>query len=277
MPLTVDELTNELAHHLQDPAHQMVNRNQLLAFINSAAWDVANEGWNVDLQDDESIYIATATFEYAIPTGFSFMHDLWEEGTPVDVVSNLNEVLDTTETGVDVVDGTLYAVNDRIRIDNEWMLVTAIVVNTLTVTRAILGTTAATHALATAIFRGPGTYYNWIPWARWQMKVGGANAPTLWLDDQLFTINIGRRIRLLGQGRPTTEYIGKGTIDTGMESFIRERAVAYAARNMSRHGGQHATQYAQLAQEAWETSEMMLKHQAELFQPKRTSRKVPGR
>lgn len=207
MPLTVDELRDEIANHLQDPAALLLNRDQLLEFLNSAAWDSANEGWVIDLQDDESINIATGTFEYAVPTGFSYIHDLFEE------------------------------------------------------------TTAASSV-----------FTNWIPWSRWRLKMGLTNQPVIWFDDQLFTINNGFGIRILGQGRPTTEYTsGSANIDTGMESFIRERAVAYAARNLSRHGGQHAQQYGQLAQEAFEISEMMLKHQAELFQPKRFSRKVPGR
>ncbi len=63
----------------------------------------------------------------------------------------LNEALDTSELGVDVLDGDAvkFAVNDAIRIDNEIMLITDINTGStpevLTVTRAALGTTAATH------------------------------------------------------------------------------------------------------------------------------------
>jgi hypothetical protein len=58
----------------------------------------------------------------------------------------LNEALDDSETGVDVVDSALFASTDRIRIDSEWMLITSIGASTLTVTRAVLGSTAAAHA-----------------------------------------------------------------------------------------------------------------------------------
>lgn len=60
----------------------------------------------------------------------------------------LNEVLDNSETAVDVDDGTKFLVNDQIRVvgSNEIMLVTGISTNTLTVTRGYGGSTATTHA-----------------------------------------------------------------------------------------------------------------------------------
>src|SRR3990167_6610161 len=76
--------------------------------------------------------------------------------TKVDCAANLAEALDTSETGVDVTDGTLFNVGDGIQVENEIMLVTAIVTNTLTVTRAIQSTTAATHADTTDVYKiGP--------------------------------------------------------------------------------------------------------------------------
>ena len=65
--------------------------------------------------------------------------------------ATLNEALDTTETGVDVSDGTQFEVGQTILIDSEQMYISAIATNTLTVTRAVNGTTAATHSLGAAI------------------------------------------------------------------------------------------------------------------------------
>ena len=72
--------------------------------------------------------------------------------------SLLNEALDTTETAVDVDDGSEFSVNDVIKIVNsadsnafEEMLVTAISSNTLTVTRGYNNTAAAAHADNAAI------------------------------------------------------------------------------------------------------------------------------
>jgi hypothetical protein len=57
----------------------------------------------------------------------------------------LNEALDSSETGVDVDDGTKFKINDVIKIDSEQMLITSISTNTLTVTRAYNSTSATTH------------------------------------------------------------------------------------------------------------------------------------
>jgi hypothetical protein len=50
--------------------------------------------------------------------------------------TTLAEAVDSTETGIDVVDASGLAVNDIIRVDDEVMWITAIAVNTLTVVRA---------------------------------------------------------------------------------------------------------------------------------------------
>lgn len=206
MALTIDELRDEMAHHLQDPASQFVNRAQLLAFINSAAWDAANEGWLLDTQD-ESLTLTSGDYEYNVPSGLAYIHEIWREAT--------------TASGI---------------------------------------------------------YPTFVPWHQWEIVLDAAGAPAIHFSRDSFTVTVGIDLRLKGQTRPTTEYSsGSSNIDPGMESFIRERAVAYAARNLSRHGGAHAQQYAQLAQEAMATSESLLQQQSDLFRPKRYSRVVPGR
>ena len=83
------------------------------------------------------------------------------EGTVVS--DQLNEALDTTETGVDVDDGSTFASGDYILVDQEIMKVTGVSSNTLTVTRQLTnnsGTTtvsagshdAATHADNTTVY-----------------------------------------------------------------------------------------------------------------------------
>jgi hypothetical protein len=57
----------------------------------------------------------------------------------------LNEALDASETDVDVDEGAQFSIGDIIKVDSEMMKVTNIATNTLTVTRAYNGTTAATH------------------------------------------------------------------------------------------------------------------------------------
>ncbi len=63
-----------------------------------------------------------------------------------------SEAMDASETGYDVSDGTLFEAGQIIKADSEWMLITAIVTNTLTVTRGYNGSTAATHSTAIALY-----------------------------------------------------------------------------------------------------------------------------
>ncbi len=70
----------------------------------------------------------------------------WGWGSPDPVKDQLAEALDSSETGIDVDHGEYFQVGHLIRVDDEIMLVTAIVADTLTVTRGYSGSTAATHA-----------------------------------------------------------------------------------------------------------------------------------
>lgn len=65
--------------------------------------------------------------------------------------TTLNEDLDASETGVDVVAGTALVGGQVIRIDSEDLLIESISSNTLTVRRGFNGTTAATHTTGAAI------------------------------------------------------------------------------------------------------------------------------
>jgi hypothetical protein len=68
-----------------------------------------------------------------------------ETGT-TNATSLLAEALDSSETGVDVDDGTEFSVDQVILVGTEQMKISAISTNTLTVTRGFNGSTAATHA-----------------------------------------------------------------------------------------------------------------------------------
>lgn len=203
MPLTIEELRDEIGNHLQDPAHLLLNRQQLLEFVNSAAWDAANGDWLLP-KDDTSLATASATFIYTIPTGFEYIHDIWLESSTTDQY------------------------DERI-LRNQWRLL-------------LVATTAS-----------------------------------IVFDSVLFTIVTSRNLKLVGHARPTTEYLSDtDNVDVGLESFIRERATAYGARNLSRQGGQHAQQYAQLFQEAYQTSADMLTNRPDQYQLHLRSRPVPG-
>lgn len=65
----------------------------------------------------------------------------------------LAEAVDSSETDIDVDDGSLFAEDDILLIDAEQMQVVSIATDTLTVTRAYNGTTAATHADTSVLYR----------------------------------------------------------------------------------------------------------------------------
>ena len=203
MALTIEELRDEVANHLQDPAHLLIQRSQLLEFINSASWDAANMDWLLP-KSNESIETAVSTFEYSVPTGFEYIHDVWLESS------------------------TANQFDERI-LRNQWKV-------------GLVSTTA-----------------------------------TIIFDSVLWTVVATRNLKLDGHARPTTEYSeDTDNVDVGLESFIRERAVMYGARNLARHGGQHAAQYAQLADQAFQTSESMLQNRPEQYRLHLRSRHVPG-
>lgn len=121
-------------------------------------------------------------------------------------------------------------------------------------------------------------YSTFVPWHQWEIVVDKLGVPAIHFSRESYSLTTTIDLRLKGQTRPTTEYSeDTDEVDTGMESFIRERAVSYAARNLARGGSAHAQQYAQLSVEAMERSMELMKQQGEFFQPKRYSRAVPGR
>jgi hypothetical protein len=85
-----------------------------------------------------------------------------------DSTTNTNEAVDIVETAIDVVDGTVFAYGDIIRIDSEKMLITNISSNTITVERGFLGTTTATHSTATDVYIG----VTWTEENQWLYNAG---------------------------------------------------------------------------------------------------------
>ena len=67
--------------------------------------------------------------------------------------TTLAEALDNSETGIDVADGTKFAVGETIRIESEHMYIQSISSNTLTVKRETDGTDAVTHITGLDIYK----------------------------------------------------------------------------------------------------------------------------
>ena len=201
--MTVDELITDIGHHLQDPSHAVVNKTQTVGFINDAAFDAANEGWVLKMDDDVSVTVADGTFEYAVPANFVYIYELRDQ---------------TNYTDLNVIHPSYWKIEDGV----------------------------------TPVIRFSRDLYD---------STTGAGA-----------------LQIKGYKRPNQAYVaGTGTIDAGMESFLRERAVAYAARNVSKGSSGRAQAYVRLAETAWLRSESLMEDQQDLFRPLSYARRVYGR
>ena len=109
--------------------------------------------------------------------GYGWGVSAWNGVAGTVVTDQLNEALDATETGVDVDDGSVFAANDYILVDQEIMKVSSVSTNTLTVIRDIASNSgsagavgshnATTHAddsTVTIIFDASDTTTNYTGW-----------------------------------------------------------------------------------------------------------------
>ena len=87
--------------------------------------------------------LSTIVAQLTYKTGGGFRSDS-PSGVTYVANTTLAEDVDTTETGIDVVDASGLAVNDVIQVNTESMWIDAIVGNTLTVTRVVQMNTVAT-------------------------------------------------------------------------------------------------------------------------------------
>ena len=298
--MTVDELRDELALLIHDPASSEVNRALLLTFINTAARDARNSGWLLPIEHAESVELLSNEFEYDIPTGFAFLKEIRTGDKSLDNASTVDTgtdiasaISDTTGTSVDVDDASIFVVNDLIQVDDEVMLITALdsssATNTVTVTRGYFSTTAATHSSGASILRplSDMDYDEIIPRAYWRPKLqsGGANATSaakgsraqVVFNSSFFSFTGGTPLQFVGQKRPNLYTVAGDTIDLGMESFLRERALFHTARYAAAGGSAYSASRRQISNDALLLSEDFLrKHPAE-FRVLPNSVRIPGR
>jgi len=78
--VNINELRESLAQHVHDLGMEQVNARQLLIFINDAARDASQRGWLIPLEEDESIVLASGTYDYDLPADFFIVVELQEEG-----------------------------------------------------------------------------------------------------------------------------------------------------------------------------------------------------
>lgn len=115
-----------------------------------------------------------------------------------------------------------------------------------------------------------------LPYHHWSLAYDGGKA-VIRFDSQSFTIEPDKYVKVKGQKRPSTYAADTDTVDPGMESFLRERAVSYGARYLSVSGSGFSRQYAGLSDRCYATSERLLSSHPQKFRQRPNARSVPGR
>lgn len=99
---------------------------------------------------------------------------------------------------------------------------------------------------------------NIIPHHAWYAWANSSGVPTIhFYPDAFSQLRSGAHLKFIGQRRFTTVSASDSIVPIA-ESFIRERAVAYAAQSLSMGSDEQAQQRARIGQAAWATSEKAL-------------------
>ena len=110
-------------------------------------------GWELALSN------VTETLDLYVANSPGYIKDLYFDrskssnaGFPSTAATALAEGLDVDETGADVNSATKFAAGDIIKIGSEYMKVSSILSNTLTVTRGVANTPAVIHATSASVY-----------------------------------------------------------------------------------------------------------------------------
>lgn len=297
MPLTINSAREQLADAIGDPLMVKVNRDHLLNFLHRASRDLRNSGWYLPVEP-ALVALESDIFEYDVPANFAYINQIRIGDLSYDNTGNEDSGVDVndaggigaTDTTVIVTDSSIFVVNDHIQLDDEVMLITANAgaTETLTIRRAQFGTTAAAHADAINVLR-PLTdvdYDEIVPRAYWYLKLatGGMSAaqaargsrPIIVFNEDFFSFTATTPIQIHGQRRPTETYASGDTLDDHIESFVLDRATAYAAQFL-RAQGDAPGDLINIAREAYVRSEQFLRLHPQEFRMRPNSTRVPGR
>ena len=123
----------------------------------------------------------------------------------------------------------------------------------------------------------PTTYSIVIPQLHWRIALDASADPEFHFEPHLWSPRAGKTIKVVGQKRPTSLSAKTITVPAGMESFVRERAVSYAAAHLAQGSSQLAKWRERLSETSYLKSEAMLAQHPMEFRVKPSSVHVPGR
>lgn len=120
-----------------------------------------------------------------------------------------------------------------------------------------------------------GVYDDGIP--RWKWRLGyDSAAAVIVFDSRRLTPTAVKKLKVVGQKRPPA-LAGGDTVEPGMEGFLRERGVAYAAGYLAEGTSEFARERQRTSELAWQASELILSHQPAEYRIAPGSKAVPGR
>jgi hypothetical protein len=115
-----------------------------------------------------------------------------------------------------------------------------------------------------------------VPYWGWMIAYTGTATPKIRLNSLWFTPVVNKKILVVGQKRPTS-LTAEGTVPSGLEAYLRERATAYAAAYLAAGISDLAQQRRDIADVALKSSETMTIEKPYEFRIEPGSRPVPGR
>lgn len=121
----------------------------------------------------------------------------------------------------------------------------------------------------------PSTWHEIIPDHFWAMRIDAA-VPKFFFHPA-WSLPVDKQLKVIGQKRPTIYTALANTIDPGMESFIRARALAYALGFTATSRPDLDVQRLNMWVNHRRDSELMLGRHPQEFRAKPSSRLVPGR
>ena len=119
----------------------IINNNsyKIVLSVTADSSDTGNGGANVGATYQLNVGLNSQAY------GNGWGAGIWNGVNTNSLTTTLAEDLDDSETGVDVASATGLSTNDIIQVNDEFMLISGISTNTLTVTRGYGGSTATTH------------------------------------------------------------------------------------------------------------------------------------
>jgi len=123
---------------------------------------------------------------------------------------------------------------------------------------------------------GSGKYPNVIHPSLWRLAYETGTTAVIKFDENEFTLVAGVKIKVIGQKR-VAQLAGVEVAEPGLESFIRERAIGYAADILAGGVSELSAWRRALVQEAWARSNLIMQRIPREWRPLPDSKRVPGR